>query len=97
MARHPTQLTIRDERNSTSSSSAAVKIDESGDLVFEGVETGPAAEQCFGDSDYEYWLRVRAADKDAVLLHLIKAQFTSVHAFRTWLAERGITSELTSF
>ncbi len=40
-----------------------VEINAAGDLVFSGQDIGAAPERAFGDSDYEYWLTVQAADK----------------------------------
>jgi hypothetical protein len=97
MAQPPTQLTIRDERDDRSSSFAQVKIGDDGAFVFEGVDAGPDVEKFFGDSDFEYWLRVKPEDKDAMLLHLVKEHFGSVHAFKEWLAQHQITAEFTSY
>jgi hypothetical protein len=88
----PKQLTIRDERNGDIYSFCCVRIDDSGSLVLEVVDGGPEVERMFGDSDVEAFVRVMPEDKDALLLHLVKAQFSSADAFRKWLAERGIES-----
>ena len=42
-----------------------------GDLQIAGQDIGKAPSEVFGDSDYEYWLTVAAAHKDALLLALI--------------------------
>src|SRR5688572_10370420 len=91
-----TQLTIRDERDERSYSFLCAKIADDGALVLEGVDGGAEVERLFGDSDYEYRLTVKPEDKDAVLLHLVKAQFASAHAFKQWLAERGIEASFQS-
>lgn len=49
-----------------------VSIEDNGDLLFSGQDIGSAPEDIFGDFDYEYWLRVPAAEKDRVLLVLIR-------------------------
>ena len=90
-------LTIRDERDEHSYSSAQVEIKEDGTLVFEGVDGGAGIEKLYGDSDFEYWLQIKAEDKNLVLLHLIKSQFTSVHDFKKWLVERGIKAEFSCY
>lgn len=41
-----------------------------GDLVIEGYDIGPRVEELWGDSDYEYWLRVAEADRSALLKSL---------------------------
>ena len=43
---------------------------ESGDLVFEAQDLGELPRKMYGDSDYEWWVRVAAADKPAVLAAL---------------------------
>ena len=48
-----------------------VCVTKSGDLLFSGQDIGAAPAEMFGDSDYEYWLRVPAAEKDKLLLALI--------------------------
>src|SRR5262245_56737997 len=93
----PTQLTIRDERDDRSSSFAQVKIGDGGEFVFEGVDAGPDVEKFFGDGDFEYWLRVKTEHKDAMLLHLVREHFGSVHALKEWLAQRQIPAEFTSY
>ena len=52
-----------------------VQIDEDGDLKFSGQDIGDAPEAIFGDSDYEYWLTVPAAEKDRLLLALIEKHY----------------------
>ena len=52
-----------------------VRIEDNGDLLFSGQDIGDAAEEVFGDSDYEYWLRVPAAEKDRLLLALIEGHY----------------------
>src|SRR3954463_11327181 len=47
-------------------------INEAGDLVISGQDTGEAPSQLFGDRDYEYWLTVRSQHKDDALLALIE-------------------------
>lgn len=47
------------------------EIDEKGNLVLSGQDIGKAPEECFGDSDYEYWLVVAASDKEHVLSILL--------------------------
>ena len=52
-----------------------VRIEENGDLRFSGQDIGEVPEQIFGDSDYEYWLTVPAAEKDKLLLALIEKYY----------------------
>jgi hypothetical protein len=43
---------------------------ESGDLVFEAQDVGALPDEVWGDSDYEWWVTVAAANKPAVLAAL---------------------------
>ena len=47
-----------------------VYLDEAGDLVLEAQDLGKAARESWGDSDYEYWIRVREPNKQTVLVQL---------------------------
>lgn len=51
------------------------EINGKGDLVFSGQDIGKAPSEFFGDSDYEYWLTIRAEHKDAMLLALIEKHY----------------------
>ena len=52
-----------------------MRIDENGTLLFSGQDIGDAPEEIFGDSDYEYWLTVPAAEKDRLLLALLEKHY----------------------
>ena len=45
-------------------------VDEASDLVVETQDIGAELVRIFGDSDYEWWVRVRAADKPELLERL---------------------------
>lgn len=68
-----------------------------GGLVLEGYDAGPSVEAHWGDSDYEYWLRVEARHVPHVLLELIRERFTSDVEFRKWLDARGIPNQFQSW
>lgn len=46
-------------------------IDEAGDLVVATQDLGAAPQEIFGDSDYEWWIVVRAASKQELLARLL--------------------------
>ena len=52
------------------------EITNSGDLLLPGQDLGQAPLEFFGDSDYEHWLRIPAANKDQVLLALIQTLYS---------------------
>ncbi len=47
----------------------------------EGYDIGEDVEKYWGDSDYEYWVHVKAEYVPDVLLNLIKEQFNSSAKF----------------
>ena len=49
-----------------------MRINENGDLLFSGQDIGSAPEEIMGDTDYEFWLTVPAAEKDRRLLALLE-------------------------
>ena len=78
------------------------KINDEGSLVFEGFDIGEFVKEYWGDSDYEYWLTIKAKHLPEVLLHLIKECFdrkifTNDSEFKSWLKEKGIPSEFSSW
>lgn len=91
--RNPKKVQLFEEKGSTSRYVDA-EITESGDLLISAQDVGEVPEQMFGDSDYEWWVFVRAEDKDQVLLGLIEeifgGRFHASDEFREWLKARGI-------
>ena len=66
------------------------RIDDAGELILEGYDSGRFVEEHWGDSDYEYWLKIAEKYKDTLLLWLIKERFSSESEFRRWLEEKRI-------
>ena len=91
------KLIIRDDKTSDGYSEIIAKIDDHGNLVLEGVDGGKDVDKFFGDSDYEYWLTVPKDFKDTALLYLIKERFPSVHDLKSWLEEKQIPCNYTSY
>jgi hypothetical protein len=95
------RLRLKASRANDTSVRVDVLVDESGDVVMEGQDVGAAPQTFFGDSDYEYWVTVRAADKDALLLNLLVDRFVheadETTAFRKWLKAKGIPHEFFSY
>ena len=72
-------------------------IDDEGNLVLEGYDIGESVKEYWGDSDYEYWLKIRKEWKDTVLLMLIKERFGRSSDLQTWLEEKEIPYEFSSW
>ena len=78
-----------------------VEITAEGDLLLSGQDIGQAPKEFFGDSDYEYWLLLKAEEKDRVLLALIEKLYAgntrTVSELREYLNARGIPNEFDSY
>lgn len=73
---------------------------ESGAMVMAGQDIGTAPRKFFGRDEYEYFLSVKADQKDRLLLHLMQHVFGGEEATRSaiagWLDERKIPYDLHS-
>ena len=65
--------------------------------MLEGYDLGETARRTWGDSDYEYWRRVKREHVPRVLMELIKDRFTSDVDFHEWLKSKGIPDEFKSW
>ncbi len=79
-----------------------VHIDPStGSMVMAGQDLGAAPRKFFDKDEYEYFLGVKAEQKDRLLLHLMQHVFGGEEGTRSaiaeWLDERNIPYELHSF
>lgn len=70
----PRQIVLVDQPGVTSVHISAAILAH-GDLELAGQDVGKAPSETFGDSDYEYWLTVPAAQKDRLLLALLEALY----------------------
>jgi hypothetical protein len=91
------KIVLQKHRTDDVSVHLTASIDEKGDLVLEGYDIGKFVEDHWGDSDYEYWLRIDKDYKDTILLWLIKERFLSDSDFRKWLDEKGVPSDFQSW
>jgi len=91
------RLTIFDVQSGEEHNILEAVVNPSGDLLLEGCDAGPLAEKFLGDWDYEYWRVVKAPQVPLVLLHLIKDRFHKESEFASWLQEKGIPSEFSSY
>jgi hypothetical protein len=91
------RLTIYDATAEGDRNILEAVVTVAGDLVLEGQDIGPGAEKIFGDSDFEYWQTVEAAQVPRVLLELIKDRFQTHAEIVAWLEQKGIPSELRSY
>lgn len=55
-----------------------VELSEDGKIVFSGVKGGEVVERVYGDSDYEYWLKLPAAIKGQLQRILVMDRFGQI-------------------
>jgi hypothetical protein len=100
-------VTLRDERDSRDRRHLSARLGDTGDLLVEGQDLGPAAG---GDGEYEWVRTVAAADLPALLrllgappgadvLDVLEARFTGPASYdlERILRESGIPSSLWSW
>lgn len=77
------------------------EITDEGDLLLSGQDLGAAPQEAFGDSDYEYWLKILAADKDRLLLVVLERDYSGnlsvISDLMTFLKAKGIPYEFASY
>jgi hypothetical protein len=94
------QMTVGrgDERTTVS---VIAGFDSTGNLVIAGQDDGAAPLRWFGDSDYEYWLRLDSEHTHRMLLALLSERFGGknevVSAIHRWCDAHGIAVEFTSY
>jgi hypothetical protein len=66
-------VVLRSERNGDDSRYLGAWLNQSGDLVIEGADDGPATAPVSSDGEYE-WVQVVAADKLPQLLRVLGAE-----------------------
>jgi len=91
------EITLTEYKTDDISVQLVARIDDEDHLVLEGYDIGKSVKEFWGDSDYEYWLRVASDYKDTVLLWLIKERFTTSSEFRQWLDDKGIPNKFESW
>jgi hypothetical protein len=80
-------VTLREHRGADGEASFLdAYVEEGGDLVIEGYDLGKSVGKFWGDSDYEYWRRIKREHVPTVLLQLIKDRFSSDGEFHAWLS-----------
>lgn len=78
----------------------SLEVNSGGDLVFEQTDLGARTAQVApngGDSDYEYWITVKAKDVNQVLLELIREKFEWQDEFEEWLKSKKIKYNFFSY
>ena len=76
-------------------------LKDDGAVVLEGQDMGPAVETVWGDTDYEYWVRVAPSSLPKLAFELLREKFAgrldAVAAFRDWCQVHGVEHEFGNY
>ena len=92
-----TRIDVSEERFADETRYFSLRIGQDGELLLEGQDFSRAAEETWGDREYEYWTTVPSGYKDTVLLWLLKERFDSMDEVTSWLNEKGIPNSFKSW
>lgn len=77
-----------------------VAVDENGDLIVSGHDSGKAPAKLLGSRTFDHWVLVADEDKDVVLLQLLRERFGDISApsaeFMEWLKTHDIPHQVGS-
>ena len=76
-------------------------LKDDGAIVLEGQDMGPTVEEVWGDTDYEYWVRVAPPSLPKLAFALLHEKFAgrldAVDAFRDWCRTHGVEHEFGNY
>lgn len=76
-------------------------LKDDGAIVLEGQDIGPTVEEVWGDTDYEYWVRVASPSLSKLAFELLREKFAgrldAVTAFRDWCRAHGVEHEFGNY
>jgi hypothetical protein len=88
-------------REGTEFTRVDLRLADDGAIYLEGQDIGPIVEQVWGDTDYEYWVRVVPAALAKLAFELLREKFAgrldAVEAFRDWCRAHGIEHEFGNY
>jgi hypothetical protein len=77
------------------------EITAEGDLLLSGQDIGEAPREVWHEEEYEYWLTVKAADKDRVLLALLEKLYAGnasvISELKHYLESKDIPCEFFNY
>ncbi|MBL8838583.1 MAG: hypothetical protein JNL66_20190 [Alphaproteobacteria bacterium] len=89
------------ERDAPTHSRVQAVVEADGGVTIDAVDAGPLVREVWGDDDYEYALKVPAAQKDRLLLALLRRHYGGhANAFaeiRTMLNDNAIAYDFDSW
>lgn len=77
--------------------SVYVRLEADGTVVVDAQDMGPTVEEFWGDSDYEFWVRVAPADASRLAYELIRKHYAgrerAVDEIRELCSKAGIKAD----
>lgn len=81
--------------------SVRLALEGDGAVRLEAQDMGPSVEKIWGDSDYEFWVRVAPSSLSKLAFELLREKFAgqlrAVDAFRDWCKTHGVEHEFGSW
>ena len=98
MSKQTTELA---RQEGTEFRSVRLTLEEDGAILMDAQDMGPTVEQVWGDSDYEFWVRVAPAAVPTLAFELLREKFAgqlgAVDAIREWCKAHGIEHAIGSW
>ena len=98
MASHVVEIA---RQEGTEFRSVRLSLEDDGTIKMDAQDMGPTVTQFWGDSDYEFWVRVPPASLPKLAFELLREKFTgqlgAVDAFRDWCRTHGVQHEFDSW
>lgn len=92
------KISIYNYRTKTNEKHSLVaEIQDNGNLVLSGYDSGQSVKEFYDDFDNEYWLTVKAENVPLVLLYLIKERFKDTTELKKWLEKKDIEYNFNSY
>lgn len=81
--------------------SVRLTLEDDGTIKMDAQDMGPTVVKIWGDSDYEFWVRVAPSAVPRLAFELLREKFTgqpgAVDAFRDWCKAHAVEHEFDSW
>jgi len=81
--------------------SVRLALEDDGAIKMDAQDMGPTVDKIWGDSDYEFWVRVEPESLPKLAFELLREKFAgqlgAVDAFREWCKAHGVAHEFDSW
>lgn len=98
MASHAIEIA---RQEGTEFRSVRLTLEDDGAIKMDTQDIGPIVTQIWGDSDYEFWVRVAPTSLPKLAFELLREKFVgqlgAVDAFRDWCKAHGVEHEFDSW